>query len=160
MNYLLHQLSKRDVERLVPLLSTTSYDRRKNTIWAFRLDRHTSAFLIDKKTPFLVEVHGDIVPYINSASHFEAMLSKFFVDQGAADRVIEGADLMSPGVTRYELNFKTKLGVVYSPAVEAIAVGKLDADADSKLQQRHGKVLFNLHHRGDWIQRAVAEVTG
>ena len=73
------------------------------------------------------------------------------VDEGAVRFITKGADVMRPGIVKFEGNFK-KGDIVLVRAVTLpfpIAVGEALYDKDEMEGMKRGKVVKNLHHLGD-----------
>ncbi len=73
------------------------------------------------------------------------------VDQGAVPYITKGADVMRPGIVKFEGDFK-KGDIVLVKAVTLkfpIAVGIALYDRDEMEKMERGKVVKNLHHLGD-----------
>lgn len=79
-----------------------------------------------------------------------SILPKVVVDKGAIKFVVNGADIMRPGITSCETFFKNDLVVVVDETVgQPIAVAKALYSSQELMDQKKGKVLDTLHHVGD-----------
>jgi len=74
------------------------------------------------------------------------------VDRGAAEAVLRGADLMAPGVKSHRNLVKNRLVLITFQGTP-IAIGQ--ALVDSSEVRERGKVVENLHYKGDKLWRMV-----
>jgi predicted RNA-binding protein (TIGR00451 family) len=157
MNFIVHPLSKRDLEKIDAYLTLFGFDKKKDTIWSTRIEKHVLVFLANKKTPFLIEKDGLLFPFIEYAKKAEAMCSQMWIDDGAAERVAQGADLMAPGVIRFE---ERRSNVVLIKALndDVVAIGLLEEDFKEKVANRHGRVAQNLHSKGDRMYKLIKQI--
>ncbi len=74
------------------------------------------------------------------------------VDRGAAEAVLRGADLMAPGITSHDNLVKDKLVLIrFQGTPIAIGLALLNqSDIGEK-----GKIVKNLHYKGDKLWRTV-----
>ncbi|MCL5788264.1 MAG: hypothetical protein M1357_00400 [Candidatus Marsarchaeota archaeon] len=159
MNYIIHPLSKKESKSLITLIEGSGLAEPGSTLWATRLDKHTTLYLVDKTRPIWVEASSHRFPYISVADRFARMASEVWVDQGAAAKVSVGADLMSPGVVKVG-EFRGEFVLVRDPGNAVVAVGRWCDGFREMLSQRHGKVVLNLHHPEDRIVQAVKQMLG
>lgn len=88
-----------------------------------------------------------------------SLYPKAVVDAGAARRIVEGADVMRPGIRAFHGDFPRGGVVVVEDekgraiALAAAAVGRAEAEA-----MERGKVLLNFHHLGDRIWQACLDM--
>jgi PUA domain protein len=108
-------------------------------------------YLINGK-PLLAKVEGKILPTLlfNELSN---LLSKVVVNMGAVPRVCNGADVMAPGIVRFEGKFQKGdfVLVVDEKHGKPIAVGKIIYDSDEAEKIKRGPVVKNFHFVGDKI---------
>jgi PUA domain protein len=90
------------------------------------------------------------------------LLPKVVVDMGAIPHVCNGADVMAPGIVRFEGKFVK--GDVVLVADERygkpIAVGEILYDSDEVIEVKHGVVVRNVHYVGDKIWKTLKELAG
>jgi PUA domain protein len=78
------------------------------------------------------------------------LLPKVVVDEGAVKHIMNGADVMIPGIVEFEEFHKDELVSVWEPKKETpIAVGKALIDSKIMKELRKGKAIKNIHYVGD-----------
>ncbi len=78
------------------------------------------------------------------------LVPKAVVDEGAVKHLINGADVMAPGIIELEEFGKDEIVSVWEPKKQApIVVGKALADSKTIKEMKKGKAVKNLHHVGD-----------
>ena len=96
--------------------------------------------------------NGELVPTLSSVDAFKP--PRVVVDMGAVPHVVNGADIMGPGIVSADLGIKEGdvVLIVDERHGKAIAIGvALLPGAEMKAPK--GKVVKNLHHVGDKIWR-------
>ncbi|MEM2946914.1 MAG: DUF1947 domain-containing protein [Candidatus Bathyarchaeia archaeon] len=89
-----------------------------------------------------------------------SFLPKVVVDMGAIPHVCNGADVMAPGILRFEgefLNGDVVL-VVDEKYGKPIAVGEILYTSEEAAGVKHGVVVKNVHHVGDKIWKTIKEM--
>jgi predicted RNA-binding protein (TIGR00451 family) len=157
MNFIVHPLSKKDLEKIDAYLSLFGFDKKKDTIWSTRIEKRVLVYLVNKKNPFLIEKDGLLLPFIEHAKKTEEICSQMWIDDGAKERVAQGADLMAPGVVRLK---EKQNNVVLIEALDnsVVAIGLLENDFKEKIADGHGKVAQNLHHRNDRLYKLIQQI--
>ncbi|MEM2576088.1 MAG: PUA domain-containing protein, partial [Sulfolobales archaeon] len=75
---------------------------------------------------------------------------KAVVDEGAIKHLINGADVMAPGIIEVEQFNKDEIVSVWEPKKETpIVIGKALTDSKTIKEVKKGKAIKNLHHAGD-----------
>jgi PUA domain protein len=110
-------------------------------------------FLLSGK-PILAKKEKNIYPTLLFDEYF-AMAPKAVVDMGAVPYVCKGANVMAPGIRRYEGEFK-KGGlvlVVDEKHGKSLGVGEAVYDSEDARKVKQGVVIKNVHYVGDrtWI---------
>lgn len=78
------------------------------------------------------------------------LIPKTTVDEGAVKHLINGADVMAPGITELDEFRKDEIVSVWEPKKETpIVIGKALTDSKTIKEVRKGKAIKNLHHVGD-----------
>ncbi|RLE58959.1 MAG: RNA-binding protein [Thermoprotei archaeon] len=82
---------------------------------------------------------------------FVPELPKVFVDAGAVPHILNGADVMVPGITKIEGSFSEndKVLVVEEEKQRIFAVGKALMSSEHIATSRKGKAIKNIHYAGD-----------
>ena len=117
-------------------------------------------FLIDGK-PMLFESGKRVFPTLK----FETFLvhaARAVVDMGAVAHVCGGADVMAPGIVRYEGNFEKGDFVVVVDVRygKPLLLGETLVDSVSARKMAHGAVVRNVHFVGDKVWNFMREFSG
>lgn len=81
------------------------------------------------------------------------------VDEGAVKHILNGADVMSPGIIECSGFQKETLVAVWNPKKETpLCVGKALMSCDEVVSIRKGKAIKNMHYAGDKIWRKCLEL--
>ena len=90
---------------------------------------------------------------------FIGILPRITVDMGAVSHLVNGADVMRPGIKDIPSGF-TKgdlLVIVDEKFSKNIALGQADMDSSAMKTLGKGKVIVNLHYVGDEVWKAFSE---
>ncbi|MHA1305053.1 MAG: DUF1947 domain-containing protein [Candidatus Heimdallarchaeaceae archaeon] len=96
---------------------------------------------------------GQILPSIMCLRQSKSSLPKITVDVGAIRFVLNGADIMAPGVTYFddEIEKGSFIAVTEEKNDTIIAIGQALVDAKTFREKGKGKVVKNIHHLKDII---------
>ena len=151
-----HFLSKKEVKALlrkIEWLNSSLRDLLRQGIEeAIINDRRT---IVHKGSIILIELEdGTIIPSLKLLYKQRDLVGVFprvFVDKGAVPHIINGANIMAPGVTKVEGEFREgDIVVVVAEDYNApICVGRAVHSSDEVRSLRKGKVVVNLHHLKD-----------
>ncbi|HIP66879.1 MAG TPA: DUF1947 domain-containing protein [Candidatus Nanopusillus sp.] len=112
----------------------------KNRVYI--LNRKPIAFIYGKKifpTLLLLIDHDFKIPYI-------------VVDRGAKEKILNGADVFRPGITKVDKEIKRDKAVIIISEDEKLLALGLSLYAYEEIQKMNkGKVIRNLHYYGDRI---------
>jgi PUA domain protein len=108
-------------------------------------------YLINGK-PILAKFGENVFPTL-VFNEFLASSPKVFVDMGAIPHVCNGANVMAPGITRFEGEFKKGDFVLVADEKHGkpIAIGEVIYDGDAAKTATQGAVVKNVHFVGDRI---------
>ncbi|MGB9853952.1 MAG: DUF1947 domain-containing protein, partial [Candidatus Bathyarchaeales archaeon] len=108
-------------------------------------------FLINGK-PLLFKTEDKVFPTL-AFTEFLASAPKVVVDMGAVPHVCNGADVMAPGIVRFEGNFNKGdlVFVVDEKHGKPIALGEIVYTDAEVVKIKHGAVAKNIHFVGDKI---------
>lgn len=83
----------------------------------------------------------------------QQLLPVLLVDQGAIKFVINGADIMRPGITQIPDGLKTGDVVCIADELhkKPLAVGKMLCSSEEMKEKTQGKLVTNIHQVGDNI---------
>ncbi|MEM3832808.1 MAG: DUF1947 domain-containing protein [Thermoprotei archaeon] len=152
-------LSKGDSKKLNERLkiSNIRLELSDKTIEYVELKSGEIIYLIDKK-PEIIEINNKMVPFLTSKLILQ--LPRLYVDQGAVPHIINGADVMAPGVTKIvgELKEGVLAVVVDQSNNRPLAIVEILDDWSLLMKDKHGKIARNLHHFNDKIWKVVSEL--
>jgi predicted RNA-binding protein (TIGR00451 family) len=99
------------------------------------------------------------LPFVGSAD-VVGLLPSVFIDEGALKYIIKGADVMRPGISKYdEWGGVGKLVVVREDKKgRAAAVGKTTIASSEMAELKKGNCITNLHHAGDRFWNAYKKI--
>lgn len=105
--------------------------------------------IIDGRHTFL-EKDGALVPFVGSRETL-ALLPSAFIDDGAIKFILKGADVMRPGIARYDpWGAKDALVVIRDEGKgRALAVGRAAVASEEMAGMSKGVAIRSLHHAGD-----------
>lgn len=109
-------------------------------------------YLVDKE-PFLIEKDGVLFPSLRGALARPFPERRIVVDMGAISFVVNGADIMRPGIKSVSPDVKAgrPVQIVDERHGKPLALGISLFDAEDLLAQEKGKVVKTFHHVGDEI---------
>jgi PUA-domain protein len=118
----------------------------------------TEIFLLNAK-PLLVKASGNIYPTLKFDEYFRTA-PKVVVDMGAVRRVCKGANVMAPGIRRFEGQFAQNdiVIVVDEKYGRPIAIGEILYDADKVKNITHGTIVKNVYYVGDKTWNLLKEI--
>ena len=102
--------------------------------------------------PLLFKIGENVFPTLFFKEIF-ALRHKVVVDMGAVPYVCNGADVMAPGIVRFEGEFRKGdlVYVVDEKHHKLIAMGEILYDIESAKSVKQGVVVKNIHFVGDKI---------
>ncbi|MHC1591585.1 MAG: DUF1947 domain-containing protein [Candidatus Helarchaeales archaeon] len=112
--------------------------------------------------PLFVRKGELLIPTLQSVIKNQINLSQVVVDMGAIKFLINGADVMAPGILKDQLDDELKkddvVKIVEEKYHKPIAIGQLLVDASTIKQVNKGKVIKNLHFMGDKLYQTLESV--
>lgn len=116
------------------------------------IETNFADILLVNHKPILVGIQGKIFPTLLFNEIFDLM-PKAVVDMGAVPHVCNGANVMAPGIVRFEGEFKKGdlVLVVDEKHGKTIAIGEVAYNSDAAKKARQGTVVTNFHFIGDRI---------
>ena len=107
-------------------------------------------FLIIDDTYTFIAVEDEFIPFIGSQPLL-SMLPSARVDEGALKFLVNGADVMRPGVISHDDWGEAGRIIVVrdQPKGRGIAVGRALLDSVEMAEKAKGPCIKNLHHVGD-----------
>ncbi len=118
----------------------------------------TEIFLINGR-PLLVRMEGKTFPTLAFNEIF-ALTPKVVVDMGAVPHVCNGANVMAPGIVRFEGEFRKGdfVFVADEKHGKTIAIGEAVYDIDAAKKVAEGVVIKNIHFVGDKLWNFVRKL--
>jgi len=115
-------------------------------------------FLVNGK-PLFVRIEEKILPTL-VFDELSALTPKVVVDLGAVPHVCSGANVMAPGIVRFEGEFKKSdlVFVVDEKHGKTIAIGEAAYDFDAAKKATRGIVVKNIHFVGDKIWNFIKKL--
>ncbi len=143
------------IEKLGVDLSEISKDKKSFEVVEAPIG---SVFLLDSK-PFLLKAGNDVFPALTSEKLLSS-IPKVVVDMGAVPYVCKGADVMAPGIRRFEGEFSEGniVLVVDEKHGKSIAVGEALHDSKEAKTMKQGAVIRNIHFVGDSLWNLMKKI--
>jgi PUA domain protein len=151
-----HPIGKNDVARLFKRLreeiGDDAYLFVQQRVEIVETNTDLVIFLIDKK-PVLMDFHGIIFPTLRGALEHPFAGRRLTVDSGAVSFVVNGADVMRPGVVTVtdDVRAGSPVQIAEERHGKPIAIGIALYNATEIRARETGKVCRNIHHLGDEI---------
>jgi len=115
-------------------------------------------YLVNAK-PVFAKTDDNIYPTLLFKEFFSSA-PKAIVDMGAVPYVCKGANIMAPGIRRYEGEFKKGdiIFVVDEKHGKPLAVGEVAYSAEEARNVKQGMVIKNVHFVGDRTWNFIKEI--
>jgi PUA-domain protein len=109
--------------------------------------------------PLLVRINEKILPTLAFNEIF-ALTPKVVVDMGAVPHVCNGANVMAPGIVRFEGEFRKGdfVSVADEKHGKTIAIGEAAYDVDAAKKVVEGVVIKNVHFVGDKLWNFIKKL--
>lgn len=109
--------------------------------------------------PVLVVTEAAVYPTLVSKELFE-MLPRIVVDMGAVPFVCKGANIMAPGIRRFEGSFAKGdiVFVVDEKHGKPLALGEATYDVEEAKNVKQGRVIENIHYVGDSVWKLIKDL--
>jgi PUA-domain protein len=141
------QLSKSDIKKL---LDENKY-LEKFISKKSNLAMDDNFLLIDNK-PLFFTFENKIIPTLPILLKDITTLPQVIVDKGAIKFVVNGADIMRPGIIGCDDFEKDSFVVIIEETYKKpLAVGQVLFNSKDLLEKKEGKVIKNIHFIGDLI---------
>jgi PUA domain protein len=116
-------------------------------------------FFVDGR-PLILRTQAGLLPSLK----FDELISglpKIVVDMGAVAHVVNGAQIMRPGIRQFKDNFaKGDLVVIVDEKFnKAIALGLAEMNSEAMRSLKKGRVITNLHYVGDELWKSFVAQT-
>ena len=112
------------------------------------------------KKPLLMRIGGRLIPTLLSGE-ISLFLPKVAVDMRAVSHICNGADVMAPGITQVDGDFKKDdlVLVVDEKYRKPLAVGDALISSEEMKETKRGKTVKNLHYIGDKVWILIKKLT-
>ena len=110
--------------------------------------------ILVNKEPVFFYHNGKEVPTLKYLQNHD-LLKKITVDMGAVKFVVNGADVMKPGITEVEEGIEKDdfIVIIDKNNKKPLSVGIALFDSEEMRKMSSGKVIRNIHYIGDEIWR-------
>jgi PUA domain protein len=147
------QLSKSDIKELNNKISKYGLNLSKKD----KVELIDNIYFVNDK-PCLLVLDKMIIPTLKlilsiMEGNEGLSIKKVTVDMGAIKFLINGADVMRPGITNIEEGFDEKdiVIIIDENNKKPISIGQALLDSQEMEKSQGGKVIKNLHYVGDLI---------
>lgn len=142
------RLSKSDIKKINSSIEYLNFEINKKSKVEVVDDK---VIVVDEK-PIFFYYKKRIGPTLHFMLENSDSLSKVVVDMGAVKFVVNGADVMRPGIVSCEEFIEDDLVVVVDEThSKPLSVSIAIFDSESMMAEDSGKVLKNVHRVGDEI---------
>ncbi len=116
-------------------------------------------YLVNGK-PLLFATETEIYPTLTFNELFET-LPRIVVDMGAVPFVCKGANIMAPGIRRFEGSFAKGdiVFVVDEKHGKPLALGEAIYDTEAAKNVKQGRIIRNIHYVGDSVWEFIKDFT-
>lgn len=157
-------LSKSEIREVTSIIDERfklkiSLDRKSK--WeVVQLSKDEHVYIADGK-PVIINVSGMLIPSLRLLSEGLIELPKVIVDLGAVKHIINGADVMAPGIVKVQGDFSIDdlVAVVDEKHEKPLCIGVALVSSSELAVTPKGKVVKNLHHVGDKIWSSLKEMS-
>ena len=145
-------LSNKEVrEFLSELPLCFSHKLLKKATYFVKKINDTKLMFVNKK-PYFFKNENIWIPTLFSVRDLKLELKKVTVDKGAVPFIVNGADVMRPGITGLDdFGENETIQIVDENNKVAIAIGEALFDSEKIKTLNSGKVIKTLHYVGDFI---------
>lgn len=158
-----HVVSKHDSRELISQVEESTGVRlgvpRSAQVEIVQPDDETKFAIIDGRFTFVSSGEGGYIPFVGS-TEAASLFPSVTIDEGALKYIIKGADVMRPGITKYDdWGEAGRLVVVREDKRgRAAAVGRAAVKSSEMAELKKGNCVRNLHHAGDKIWDAYKRI--
>lgn len=149
-----HLLKKRDQKKILNQiendLGTPIKNLERSRLEDGLMDNDMHVLLLDGDIIFW-ESDGRMVPTLHALLNGAVKIPQVTVDMGAVKYVVNGADIMRPGITKLDDGIRkgSIVAIVDERHEKPIAIGISKMSSEEMRSVTHGKVILSLHYVGD-----------
>ncbi|HDH07372.1 MAG TPA: RNA-binding protein [Thermoproteales archaeon] len=154
--YILDKKGKTFIKRILaswlPQLNMLSFEK----VEVLKTSVGLNIFLVDNLA-LLWQKDGNYYPTLLLPLLYPVKISKVYVDEGAIPHLLNGADIMRPGIKRVEGSFdKNDIVIVIELKFsKPIVVGVAQFSLTELMSMKKGKVIRNIHHLNDKLWKLI-----
>ena len=143
---------KAELEKIEAALGTTINIDDKTQLETGVLDDGTRVLLYQNEILFF-EKDGRLFPTLHALLKNMVSVPQVAVDMGAIRFVINGADIMRPGITRIDDNVRKDcvVAIVDEKHGKPLAVGVSTMDVEEMRSSTKGKAVLSVHYVNDHL---------
>ena len=113
--------------------------------------------VVDGRFTF-VELGDSILPFVGSKA-LTGLLPSIHIDDGAVKYILKGADVMRPGISKFDdWGATEKLVVIRDGAERGLAIGRSLVPSSEMLGLSKGNCVKNVHHAGDRVWESYKKI--
>ncbi len=146
------QLSKSDIKQLNSEIEKYNIQLDKKD----KVEIFDNSLVVVNSSPFFFKHDSGWVPTLKLELE-KSLLKKAVVDMGAIKFVVNGADVMRPGISEIDESIKNGevISIVDINNKKPIAIGQALASGVEINQQDSGRSIKNMHYIGDKIWESI-----
>lgn len=159
-----HVVSKTDSRELIAGIERSAgihlEVQRSAQVEILEPDEESRFVIIDGRFTFVSgEAGSGYLPFVGS-SQAVGLFPSVTIDEGAVKYIIKGADVMRPGISKYDDWGETGILVVVREDKKgrAAAVGRTAVRSSEMAELKKGNCVKNLHHVGDKFWDAYKKI--
>ena len=139
-------LKAKEVGKLIPGLELSKKDN------VVLVEDENKKFITVNKEPYFFYYEDKMVPTLKLLQTKD-LLKKITVDMGAIKFVVNGADVMRPGITKIQESIEKNdfIVIVDENHQKPLAIGIALLSTEEMEKASSGKVIKNIHYVGDEI---------
>ena len=164
----MYYLSKRDSREIIEILRNR-YRLREDIEKILFVDASSAlrnkivhiyiGFFREEKIPVAMKLEQGYIPAIHALNKGILEIPYAKIDKGAVAKILNGADVMAPGIVETsEFSRGDIVGVKEPDKSLYIAIGRALMSSQEITSVRRGKAIENLHYAGDDIWRVLLEL--
>ncbi|MEM0056862.1 MAG: DUF1947 domain-containing protein [Candidatus Geothermarchaeota archaeon] len=156
---LIEQLSKKEFKQIVLELGRKGLSLHITKPKDVRLVKaNEKKIVFIDKVPVLIWINNMYLPFVMAADNFVG-LKKVYVNKGAIKPILNGANIMRPGLTKWDSFTEGEIVAVYSEDYNTpIAIGISVMSSNLLNEMKRGKVIDNIHYIGDAYWKIATSV--
>lgn len=160
-----HLLSKKDAKEFLSKVlkrypNAVGFLKRGEGWKLIKFEKGVNAYATGGEILFL-EINGNLIPTLYALQSYDFKLPKVVVDEGAVPHILNGADVMRPGIKEVQGSFKVDevVVVVEGKHGKPIAVGSALIPWSAAVDIKRGKVIRVVHYVGDQVWKALSSTS-